>query len=216
MQIFSLPKTIEALLFDIDNTLYSDDRYVKSQIDHLIEQFAAWKRMEVEDAGKLIEAEQRRYAALNGGKKTSLGNTMLKLGVSIEENARWRDELFDPEEFLEPEGRIQETVRNLSSRYALAAVTNNTAGIGRRTLRTLGLETLIPVVVGLDTCYVSKPAAGPYRAALTMLHTEAHRAVSIGDRFSVDIETPLSMGMGGVLIENLSDVYELPGVLLSY
>jgi len=213
MRLFSLQPAIKVLLFDIDNTLYVNKEYVDSQIKHLIWRFALYKQLTVQEAERLIEAEKERYAAKTGGKKNSLGNIMCKFGVSLQENARWRDEMFEPEAYLGIDDAVVDAVRSLAGRFSLAAVTNNTVAIGRRTLAAIGLADLIPAVVGLDTCFVSKPAAEPYQAALALLQLSPRDAVSIGDRYSVDLEIPISMGMGGILIEKLTDIYALPDVL---
>jgi phosphoglycolate phosphatase/putative hydrolase of the HAD superfamily len=35
----------------------------------------------------------------------------------------------------------------------------------------------------------------------------------VGDRYDIDIALPLQLGMGGVLVDGVSDVYGLPPVL---
>ena len=45
--------------------------------------------------------------------------------------------------------------------------------------------------------------------ALEKLGLEAKDCVSVGDRFNIDVELPLKMGMGGVLVEGVEDVYNL-------
>jgi hypothetical protein len=42
---------------------------------------------------------------------------------------------------------------------------------------------------------------------------EAISCISIGDRYDVDIEVPLAMGMGGILVEGAAEVAKLPGFL---
>ena len=214
MKIFSLPSQVSALLFDIDNTLYSNDEYYTLQSELLIRRFAEWKDIRIDDALRLIAAEKKRYATENDGEENSIGKTLFALGVSLETSAGWRTELFNPDNYLSSDERTVRTIRELSSRFAVAAVTNNTVEVGKKTLRALDLHTLIPLVVGVDTCFVAKPAADPFEAALRLLDTSPGHAVSIGDRYEVDLRVPLSMGMGGVLIEGLPDVYKLPVILL--
>lgn len=216
MQVYHLPAVVTALLFDIDNTLYSNDAYASLQVELLIQRFATEKHIGFDEAEKLIDAEKARYAAANAGAKTSIGNIMSHLGVSLQENARWRDELFKPEEHLQPDEATIRAVRLICSRFAVAAVTNNTVGIGRRTLASLGLSGFFAVVIGLDTCFASKPAPEPFQTALRLLDTPPAGAVSVGDRYDVDLEVPLSMGMGGILIEELSDLHALPELLTAH
>jgi phosphoglycolate phosphatase/putative hydrolase of the HAD superfamily len=37
--------------------------------------------------------------------------------------------------------------------------------------------------------------------------------VSIGDRYDIDLDIPLQMGMGGILVDGVEDVYCLPELL---
>jgi phosphoglycolate phosphatase/putative hydrolase of the HAD superfamily len=36
--------------------------------------------------------------------------------------------------------------------------------------------------------------------------------VSVGDRYDIDIALPLELGMGGILVDGVEDVYTLPEV----
>jgi phosphoglycolate phosphatase/putative hydrolase of the HAD superfamily len=74
----------------------------------------------------------------------------------------------------------------------------------------LGVDGLFPVIVGLDTCFVSKPNDAPFRKAVELLGVAAGECVAVGDRFDIDIAVPLKLGMGGVLVDGVRDVYDLP------
>jgi len=37
--------------------------------------------------------------------------------------------------------------------------------------------------------------------------------VSIGDRYDIDLDLPMQMGMGGILVNGVEDVYCLPELL---
>ena len=213
MKIYRIPTSVTTLIFDIDNTLYRDDHYCDLQVELLVGRFAREMNLSMDSARKLIAQRKELHANTTGGNATSTGNIMLELGVTIAENARWRDELFEPERHLTKDQGTIDALRVLSARYRVAAVTNNTYSIGRRTLSHLGLVSFFSVIVGLDTCYVSKPAVEPYQEALSRLSSSPDQAVSIGDRYSVDMEVPLAMGMGGVLVEKLDDLYCLPEAL---
>ena len=94
MKTYNLPANVDALIFDIDNTLYRNDNYCELQVQLLIERFAKEREMTVTDAVSAINRGKMDYQNATGGKKTSTGNVMLNLGVALDENARWRDELF--------------------------------------------------------------------------------------------------------------------------
>jgi phosphoglycolate phosphatase/putative hydrolase of the HAD superfamily len=143
-----------------------------------------------------------------------MGNTFKIYGISIEENAQWREELCQPEKYLKPDSRLRETLQVLAQGYHLSVVTNNPVSIAIRTLSCLGLGDLIPAVIGLDTCMVSKPHPAPFQKAAELMGLPVERCIAIGDRYDMDVALPLEMGMGGILVDGVEDVYILPGLLL--
>ncbi len=210
MKIFYLPPQVNGLLFDIDATLYTHHEYAQVQIDDLIRRLADRRSLGFEEMRSQVEEYRRTWAERHGGKKTSLGNAFVHFGVSIEESVRWREELIDPFKYLQPDPLLRRTLQVLSARAGLAVVTNNAMLTGRRTLQALGVADLFAVVIGLDTCGVSKPHEKPYLAAAAGLGVASEACVSIGDRYDIDIALPLTLGMGGILVDGVEDVYRLP------
>ncbi len=215
MKVYHLPDQVRGLLFDVDATLYTHPEYAQVQIDDLIRRLAARRGLGYDDMRRQVEDYRRDWAEAQGGKKTSLGNAFVHFGVSIEESVRWREELVDPSKYLRPDPELRRTLQALSAHAALAVVTNNAVLTGRRTLRALGVEDLFSVVIGLDSCGVSKPHAQPYLAAAAGLGVDPPACVSIGDRYDIDLALPLELGMGGILVDGVEDVYRLPEVLFS-
>jgi phosphoglycolate phosphatase/putative hydrolase of the HAD superfamily len=69
---------------------------------------------------------------------------------------------------------------------------------------------LFGALVGLDTCGVSKPHEAPFLRAAEILGVSPAACVSVGDRCDIDIALPLELGMGGILVDGVEDVYQLP------
>ena len=118
-----------------------------------------------------------------------------------------------PENFLKHDGQLVLTLEELSKRYRLLAVTNNPVAAARKTLSVIGIEKLITDIVGLDTCYKSKPALECLEAAIKLAGCSYEECVSIGDRYDIDLALPLEKGMGAVLVDGVEDVYKLPEFL---
>lgn len=215
MRIVALPPVIRALVFDVDQTLYDNQAYFGSQKTLLLRRLAEELGRPEAEVNRLVSMVREAHAARHGGRAPSFGNTFLEFGVSIEESVRWREELFTPEVYLTPDGELAQAITALGARFELAIVTNNPASVALRTLRALGVERLFPegLVVGLDTTGVSKPTIIPYRLVSEKVDVPLTEMVSIGDRLEVDIELPVAYDMGGILVERMQDVYELPGVL---
>ncbi len=212
MKIYSIPKDLECVIFDIDSTLYTHPEYAREQVDVQIRHFAALRGLSESEARALVADWQARHAERGGG-KPSLGNTFVGLGVPIAESVRWREELLEPARYLAGDERLRGTLEALSGRFTLVAVTNNPVKPARKTLEALGVSSLFPRLIGLDTTGVSKPHEKPFLSAARTAKVPPERCLSVGDRYEVDIAVPLALGMGGILVDGVADVYGLPGIL---
>ncbi|MBN2511011.1 MAG: HAD family hydrolase [Spirochaetales bacterium] len=207
MTIYRCPSWAKALCFDIDNTLYRNEAYSKSQTDLLLDRLGrekGWDR----------ERVHREMAELKEQTKTeqSQGNWFKMLGIPISTSVKWRQELLQPRQFLCPDQRLALTLSRFS-RMALCALTNNPVIIGRRTLDALGVSRFFGFIIGLDTTGFSKPCPEPFMAVQKRLGIDPSGIVMIGDRYEVDLAIPLSLGWGAVLVESMEDVYTLPDAL---
>ncbi|MBS7241449.1 MAG: HAD family hydrolase [Treponema sp.] len=208
MEKFNLPQNPTTLIFDIDGTLYTSAEFVQEQIDVQVRHWADINGMSHEDARKKIADFRKKYAAENDGKKISLGNVFLNFGVDIDTSIRWRIELLKPENFLKPNEELKTALEKASEKFTLIAVTNNPVEAARKTLAVLGLDKIIPEIIGLDTCRKSKPAKEILDIALERTGAKAEECISIGDRYDIDLSLPVKMGMGGVLVNGADEVIE--------
>ena len=208
MEKFNLPQNPTTLIFDIDGTLYTSAEFVQEQIDVQIRHWADINGMTHEEARKKIAGFRKKYAAENGGKKISLGNVFLNFGVDIDTSIRWRIELLKPENFLKPNEELKTALEKAAEKFTLIAVTNNPVEAARKTLAVLGLDKIIPEIIGLDTCRKSKPAKEILDIALERTGAKAEECISIGDRYDIDLSLPVKMGMGGVLVNGADEVIE--------
>jgi phosphoglycolate phosphatase/putative hydrolase of the HAD superfamily len=213
--VHRLPERTDAIIFDVDSTLYTCPAYAEAQIQGQIQRLALELGVAPQEMELRVEERRELLATCDGGRKPSLGNVFVSFGIPISESVRWREELIDPADFLTQDTRLRDTLLALRSAAAIGVVTNNPAAVGRRTLAALGVEDLFPVVVGLDTCGVSKPHRAPFLRAAAELGASAEHCLAVGDRFDIDIALPLELGMGGVLVDGVEDVYRLPELLSS-
>jgi HAD superfamily hydrolase (TIGR01549 family) len=212
LQIYSYPSEVQGLIFDIDKTLYENDSYAAHQITILIERLAEERNQKVEITRQEIRQRHKQYEKTNNGAHQSLGNIFVTLGISIETSVRWREELIKPKDFLNSDQRLRQVISQLSKEYCVMAVTNNPVKVGKETLDALGILGSFKYVFGLDSLMKSKPDPAIFRHAAKTADCENGKMLSIGDRFDIDIAPALSVGMGGIHIESVSDVYTLPGI----
>lgn len=214
MKIYNLPKSIKAVIFDIDSTLYTSASYAFEQVDCQVREFAKLRGISADEARKMVADYRKQFAAEHDGAKVSLGNTLLAFGIPIEQSVEWRKTLLEPADFLSKDERLAVELRTLSERCKIVCVTNNPVLPARKTLDAIGVSDLIPEIIGLDTCYKSKPAFEPFEAALKYLKVDSTECVAVGDRYDMDIALPLEMGMGGILVSGVEEVYGISEILL--
>ena len=209
MKTYNLPARPKALIFDIDSTLYTNDAYAFEQNDCQMRQFAKERGITNDEARKMIADYREQYSAEHNGRKISLGNTLLAFGIPIAQSVEWRKSLMEPADYLSRDERLIQTLRELSKSYKLICVTNNPVFTARKTLDVIGVSEFFPEIVGLDTCLKSKPAVEPFMKACEITDTMPQECIAIGDRYDMDIALPLELGMGGILITGVEEVYGL-------
>ncbi len=213
MTIYRIPQMLKTLIFDIDGTLYTSPAYVFEQVDAQIRHYAKLNGMSNQEAREKISIYRRKWSKEHCGKKLSLGNAFTAFGVSIEESIRWRNELLHPERYLQRDERLIETLRLLAPHYCMICVTNNPVAAARQTLAAIGADDLLPEIIGLDSCKKSKPAVEMLSLAASQTGAAYSECLSIGDRYDIDVALPLELGMGGIVVSGVEDVYDLPRIL---
>lgn len=209
MKIYKIPQNLKTIIFDIDSTLYSNDKYAFEQVDVQLRHFAELRGTTPDVIRKMIEDFRSNYSKEHDGKKISLGNTLTHFGISIEESIKWRETLLEPKDFLDRDEKLIQVLTEFSKKYKMIAVTNNPVLPAYKTLEAIGIEKLVPEIIGLDTCHKSKPSREVLTLACTKTGARPEECLSVGDRYDIDLSLALEMGMGGVLVTGVEDVYKL-------
>jgi phosphoglycolate phosphatase/putative hydrolase of the HAD superfamily len=212
MKVLAIKTEPAALIFDLDNTLYTNSAYAEFQEKVLIERLGRELGLGLETAVAKIEALRAEREAAGLG-KTSLGKLFAALGVEIATSVRWREEHIEPGKWLKRDARLDRALGLLSKEFTLAVMTNNPRMIGEKGLDALGVRSRFSVLVGLDDTLIGKPALEPFIETSRMLGREPRFCVSIGDRFDVDLAPAMELGMGAILVDGVEDVYRLPELL---
>jgi len=214
MKVYNLPVKCAAILFDVDSTLYTNPEYARSQIDLPIEKLARLRGISFNQMNDEMNQYRDNWVKTHNGQGISHGNIFKAFGISISESVKWREELCQPEQYLSKDPRLRSTLERLGACFALSIVTNNPISIAKRTLCALGVDDMFRVLIGLDTCGVSKPHKEPLTRAAVLCGAPLDSCVSVGDRYEIDIALPLELGMGGILVDGVEDVYKLPELLV--
>jgi len=212
MKVVAIGAEPSALIFDLDNTLYTNPAYADFQEDVLVERLGRELGLATVEAAAKIAALRAERAAAGLG-KTSLGNLFAALGIEIPTSVRWREECYEPAKWLKRDARLDRALGLLAKDYRLALMTNNPRLIGEKSLDALGVRHRFSVIVGLDDTFTGKPSADPFLETARRLGLDPRLCVSIGDRFDVDLAPAMELGMGAILVEGVEDVYRLPETL---
>lgn len=133
--------------------------------------------------------------------------------MSIETSIEWRKTLFEPADYLKKDEKLIETLEKLKSRFLMTCVTNNPVEPARKTLDALGISEFFKTIIGLDTCMISKPSKTILDRAIAEAEKDCgskigyENCVSIGDRFDIDLDLAIRLGMGGILVNGVEDLY---------
>jgi phosphoglycolate phosphatase/putative hydrolase of the HAD superfamily len=209
MKVLAVPEEVKALVFDLDNTLYTNPEYAAFQEDSLVERLGRELGIGTDAAQARIAALRTERAAAGLG-KTSLGRLFAALGVDMRSSVRWREECYEPSKWLSRDRELDRALEELSRRFEIALVTNNPRLIGEKSLDALGVRGRFSALVGLDDTFAGKPAPEPFSLAAERLGLPPASCVSIGDRFDVDLAPAMELGMGAILVDGVEDVYRLP------
>lgn len=214
MKIYKIPENLHTIIFDIDSTLYTNPSYAFEQVDCQVRHFAELRNMSHQEARNLVSNFRKNWAAEHNGQKISLGNLLTYFGIPIEESIQWRKTLLEPADFLGPDQKLFDSLSKLEKKFKMICVTNNPVLPARKTLEAIGISDFFPEIIGLDTCRVSKPNKKPFLLAAQKTGCNPEGCLSIGDRYDIDLALPLELGMGGILVNGVEDVWNLPQILI--
>lgn len=185
-----------AVLFDLDDTLYRERRFMLSGFAAVAEAVAERTEMSAREAFRVMWAAARRgersrafqlVSAASGLDESAIGD----LVACYREHAPrlrlpriTRDALYDLRE------------------YQLAIVTNGLPSVQARKVAALGLDALISTVIYAEACGtgLGKPDPQVFREALRRLGVPATRAVFVGDHPCCDIAGARAAGLATVQI----------------
>ena len=189
----------QAVLFDLDDTLYPERAYVRSGFKAA----AAWAEQELGiDRSTGFE---ELWAYFVAGVRGNTYNLWLE-SHGIKED-QWIPKLVDvyrshkPD--IEPYPGVRELLETLQKRTKLGLITEGHTAAQRNKLAALGLESMFPVIVitGMENREFWKPHTRPYITALDALGVEAADSVYVGDNPRKDFFGARQLGMGTVRVK---------------
>lgn len=187
-----MTSSIDAVCFDLDDTLYAYERYARAGLD------AAADRLETLTGRRYHDELRRLY--FDSGVTTGTFDALLdryglvdqhQIGPSVV------DELVDAyhgaESSLEPYPETEAVLSRLGAQFTLGLITDGRGGHAK--LRRLGLTEHFEDVLVTPTVGRSKDERAVFKHVLDQLSTPPAAAVYVGDDPRVDFRVPNQLSM---------------------
>jgi pyrophosphatase PpaX len=174
-----------AILFDLDGTLIDSIELILGAARHAFVDFAGRAPTDEEwraGIGRPLQTVLREYAPDDAEAARLFG--------------RYREyQLEHHDRLVRPYAGIVETVRWLADGgHPMALVTSKADWMAEKALVLVGLDRLIPTIVGCDTCVNHKPHPEPVERALGLLGASPDNALFVGDS-PHDVESGRAAGV---------------------
>lgn len=192
LDVENQPEGIEAVIFDLDDTLYSEKEYVRSGYHQIAEHF---HRPELED--ELWQAFLEKKPAID---------------AVIPEH---KDEALRIYREQKPDVHLYSGVRDMLTRlhkhYKLGLITDGRTEGQKAKIDTLGIRDYFDEIIITDELggiEYRKPCDKAFHIMLEKLGVEPARAVYIGDNVDKDFIAPEKLGMKSIWFRNADSLYQ--------
>ena len=188
---------MKTIIFDLDNTLYSEKTYVQS----------GFKAVARYLSDKYDCNFNKLFSKLmNIFNRDGRGKVFDKLLNDLNFNEEISTLVYIyryhfPDIFLYPESIL--LLDNLKNNYKLALITDGRAFVQKRKVEALNIENYFDVIVFTDVLGENywKPSPEPYKLVLNMLDCDAKDAYYIGDDPYKDFKAPKNLGMNSIQVK---------------
>ncbi|HEY3381268.1 MAG TPA: HAD family hydrolase [Vicinamibacterales bacterium] len=187
--------TRRAIIFDLDETLYRERRFVLSGY-HAVASAAA-----LESGVPEREILTVLVGALRRGRRARAFQDVCEcFGLPAGNTSRWLAIYRAHEPRLRLPRPSRETLLSLRPSWRTGILTNGLPSVQAAKVRALRLRDLVDAVVYADEFDGGKPSAAPFLEMLARLGSEPARAVFAGDDPVRDIGGAMQVGMRTVLV----------------
>jgi 5'-nucleotidase len=208
-----MSKRWKLILFDLDNTFYSNEHSWEHGIPHAIQAMNYPEAIEAEDfyrtfkqmTEELLGAFERREMNLTEYRRERYIRTVRHWGREVEEEEADRFHRHFASkvmEFVKPFPMLLETIKALSDEYKLGIVTNGPQDHQHQKIDRLGLKEWFGEhnMINSQQVGMSKPEPGIFKHALEKLGGEPETTLFIGDSWEADIVGSMDLGMDAIWI----------------
>ena len=181
---------LKALVFDLDGTLYQDERLGNSVNLGACIYISTLRGVSVGEADVMLQEARCKLSGTGGTLSRaveSLGGTLKDLHDRLNEEVR-------PEGVLSVDPRVQALLRNLGTKYELYLYTNNNRELSARIMKEIGVTGLFRKIYTIQDQWLPKPDATVLLEILKEIGKQPEETLFVGDRYDVDLALPASIG----------------------
>jgi len=181
---------LRAIVFDLDGTLYRDDRLGEEVNLCACRYIAELRGISQAEAQTLLQDTRDNLS----GPGRTLSRAVLSLGGELKElHERFNREIH-PEGLLTLDARVPELLKRLARRFELYLYTNNNRRLSDRIMAQIGVEGLFMRVFTIEDYWLPKPDRVALQGILEAIGRKPAETLFVGDRYGVDLALPASMG----------------------
>lgn len=203
---------IELIIFDVDGTLYDLDDTVRSNYDTQLEFFSHEMNITREKAVSIFE--QKSILPYKSPNAKSATEFFLQSGINIIKWKNYREAHFSPEVIDRTKAVNETLIKSFAGISELVILSSNTLGNILSVLQWININPAL-----FKDIYCADRNTGKYpfsknnamRDIIADTKADPEKILSVGDRYSTDIEPMLKLGGHGILIsgpECLQCIYD--------
>jgi putative hydrolase of the HAD superfamily len=181
---------IKALVFDLDGTLYQDDRLGEEVSSSANRYIAELKGISVSRAEAMLQQARDCGDGMGG----TLSRAVLALGGNLQQMHQRLSRDVHPEGVLTEDPRVPELLKKLAPRFDLHIYTNNNQELSGRIMTQIGVAGLFQKVFTIEDFGRPKPDKTALFNILESIGRKPAETLFIGDRYQVDLQLPESLG----------------------
>ena len=188
----------EAVIFDLDDTLYAESDYVLSGFKAV----SAWAK-ETLGFSETNTYEELKQLFDDGIRGNTFDLWLRNKGLQPDD---WRESMVqayrDHRPSIALSNEVSELLDELQTSFQVGLITDGYLSVQQRKVTALGLQDRLDCVVYSDAlgCDAWKPSPRPFEEALSRLGVEANRAVYIGDNPAKDFRGAAGLGMATIRV----------------
>ncbi len=206
--LLNLLDGINAIVFDLDGTLYvSDD--LAHEIKLIAGRYiASLTGIETSDALQLIINTQKRLSVLSD-RETTLTEACLELGGDVKQLHRIFANELNPELFLKRDPGLVKLLKRLEHQFELYIYTNNNRALTEKILKSLGVSGLFRQLFTIEDFWQPKPNITALEKIFALIDRKPTECLFVGDRYDVDLRSPAQMGSSVFLSKSVQELLVL-------